>query len=103
MDFLTEQYKNRLLELAGINHSNLPEFFYHGSNRLFDKFDLKEMGKNFSSSILGIYFTQYLKPTPFGSTAKEYAEELVRREGGKPYIYKCKINYKNPLMLNSNG
>lgn len=40
---------------------------------------------------------------PFGSTAKEYAEEMVRREGGKPYIYKCKIYTKKPLILNSNG
>jgi hypothetical protein len=61
------------------------------------------MGKNWRQSELGIYFTQYIKPGIYGSTAKEYAEDLVIRKGGKPYIYKCKIHVKNPLILNSNG
>ena len=60
------------------------------------------MGKNFHQSTLGIYFTQYIEPLPFGTNAKEYAEEMVRREGGKPFIYKCKIHTKNPLILDSN-
>ena len=58
------------------------------------------MGKNWKQSELGVYFSQYIKPGLYGSTAKEYAEDLVVREGGKPYIYKCKIHTKNPLILN---
>ena len=39
---------------------NLPffhEFFYHGTNQNFDKFDTSYIGSNFNTSILGIYFT----------------------------------------------
>lgn len=87
-----------------IDFSNeLPEYFYHGSNKYFDKFTLDNLGKNFHQSTLGIYFTQYLEPVPYGSTAMEYAEEMVRRYGGNPYIYKCKIHVKNPLILDSDG
>lgn len=82
---------------------NMPEYFYHGTNKYFTEFDLTHMGKNHPTSILGLYFTQYLKPPPYGSTAKEYAEYLVTVGGGEPYIYKCKIEPKNPLFLNSNG
>lgn len=81
----------------------LPEYWYHGTNRYFDRFSLVGMGRNWSQSNLGVYFTQYLKPGIYGSTAREYAEDLVRREGGVPYIYKCKVHVKNPLVLNSNG
>ena len=80
-----------------------PEYWYHGSNQKFDDFSIEHMGKNWHQSELGIYFTQYMKPPPFSSTAKEYAEEMVRREGGNPYIYKCIINFENPLILDSNG
>lgn len=86
-----------------INGHQLPEYWYHGTNKLFDKFTLDNMGSNWKQSVLGVYFTQYLKPGIYGSTAKEYAEDLVVREGGKPYIYKCKIHTKNPLILDSNG
>ena len=92
-----EQFNNT------INGHELPEYWYHGTNKLFDKFTLDNLGRNFHQSTLGIYFTQYEKPGIYGSTAKEYAEELVRREGGKPYIYKCRIHVKNPLILDSNG
>lgn len=89
------------------NNSNkqheLPEYWYHGTNKLFDKFTLDNIGRNWKQSTLGIYFSQYIKPGIYGSTAKEYAEDLVVREGGKPYVYKCKIHTKNPLVLNSNG
>jgi hypothetical protein len=80
-----------------------PEFWYHGTNILFNKFTLDNVGKNYSQSILGIYFSQYLKPPIYGSTAKEYAENAVICNGGKPYIYKCKISMDNPLILDSSG
>jgi len=82
---------------------DLPEFWYHGTNKYFEKFTLDNLGQNFDQSTLGVYFTQYIKPGIYGSTAKEYAERLVILKGGKPYIYKCKINPKNPLIINSNG
>jgi hypothetical protein len=81
----------------------LPDYWYHGTNKFFEKFSLEFSGKNWKQSDLGIYFSQYLEPGIYGSTAKEYAEEMVLREGGKPYVYKCKIHTKNPLILNSNG
>jgi hypothetical protein len=84
------------------NHE-MPEFWYHGTNKYFLKFTLDNIGSNYHQSILGIYFSQYIKPGIYGSTAKEYAEDMVVREGGKPYIYKCRIHYKNPYIINSNG
>ena len=86
-----------------INGHELPDYWYHGTNLYFDKFVLDDMGKNYYQSILGVYFSQYLKPGIYGSTAKEYAENAVITNGGKPYIYKCKINVKKPLILDSNG
>lgn len=80
-----------------------PLLWYHGTNKLFDKFSLYNQGNNFGQSILGIYFSQYLKPPPFGSTAEEYAKEVVRNRGGKPYVYECELDYKNALILDSNG
>ena len=82
---------------------NLPEYFYHGTNECFKDFDLKYMSKNYETSTLGIYFTQHLLPPPYSSTAEEYAENAVAKHGGKPYVYKCKIYTKKPLVLNSNG
>lgn len=93
-DFLNENTNN--------NHE-FPEYWYHGSNKLFDKFSLDFMGKNYTQSELDVYFTQYIKPGIYGSTAKEYAENMVICNGGVPYIYKCKIHTKNSLVLNSNG
>jgi hypothetical protein len=81
----------------------LPDYWYHGSNKYFDNFSLDNQGINWRQSELGIYFTQYIKPGIYGSTAKEYAQDLVVREGGKPYIYKCEINTNKALVLNSNG
>jgi hypothetical protein len=92
-----------VFEDVKINRHELPEYWYHGTNKYFDAFSLNYIGKNWKQSELGIYFTQYIKPGIYGSTAKEYAENLVVIEGGKPYIYKCKINTKKPLILNSNG
>ena len=82
---------------------NTPKLWYHGTNTKFDRFDIKYQGKNFTSSILGIYFTQYLKPPPYSSTAKEYAEHSSMSKGGDPIIYECELDMKNPLVLNSNG
>lgn len=81
----------------------LPKVFYHGTNVMFDNFNSESLSKNFEQSILGFYFTQYLKPPPFGTTAKEYAEEAVRNFGGSPIVYEVKLNIKNPLFINSNG
>ena len=60
------------------------------------------MGKN-GNKVNLVYIYTIHKTRIYGSTAKEYAEDLVVREGGKPYIYKCKIHTKKPLILNSNG
>jgi hypothetical protein len=95
--------RNIIKEELNNQKHELPEYWYHGTNKYFEKFTLDNMGKNWKQSDLGIYFTQYIKPGIYGSTAKEYAEDLVVREGGKPYIYKCKIHTNNPLILNSNG
>lgn len=107
-DFLSEQKNNHLTFNDFINETisykhEYPEYWYHGTNQKFDKFTLDNLGKNYEQSILGIYFSQYLKPPPYGSTAKEYAENAVSRHGGEPYVYKCKININKPLILNSNG
>lgn len=98
------EYKTQNVESTIIlNGHEVPEFWYHGTNKYFKRFDLKYMASNFEQSILGIYFSQYIEPGIYGSTAKEYAEDLVVRQGGKPYVYKCKINLKNPLILDSSG
>lgn len=81
----------------------LPEFWYHGTNEDFNKFDLKYAKSNYETSILGIYFTQYLQPPPYGSTAVEYAKNSVAKTGGKPFIYKCQIKLDNPLIVDSKG
>jgi hypothetical protein len=101
--FIATTIREYLNENIDNQKHELPEYWYHGTNKYFDKFTLDNMGKNWKQSELGIYFTQYIKPGIYGSTAKEYAEDLVVREGGKPYIYKCKIHTKKPLILNSNG
>jgi hypothetical protein len=101
--FIKTTIREFLNENIEIKKHELPEYMYHGTNKYFDKFTLDNMGKNWKQSELGIYFTQYIKPGIYGATAKEYAEDLVVREGGKPYIYKCKIHTKKPLVLNSNG
>ncbi len=94
---------NRFVSESARPAHEYPEFFYHGTNALFDSFTLDYMGRNFDQSILGLYFTQYVEPLPYGSTAKEYAEDAVMSNGGKPYIYKCRIRFRNPLVLDSNG
>jgi len=81
---------------------DLPEYWYHGSNIYFDKFSL-DTKKMHDASILGIYFSQYLKPGLSGSTAKEYDDYSTSISGGKPFVYKCKIHFKNPLILDSEG
>jgi hypothetical protein len=90
-------------ENYNIIESILPQYWYHGTNEDFDKFDVKYLGKNYESSILGIYFTQYLQPPPYGSTAVEYAKNIVSEKGGKPFIYKCQIKLNNPLIVDSKG
>lgn len=80
-----------------------PKLMYHGSNQKFDNFANEHIGKNFNASTLGFYFSQYIQPPPYSSTAKEYAEEMVRRHGGEPYIYTCELSYNKPLILDSNG
>ncbi len=94
-----EGYKRMLESIAG-NHV-FPAVFYHGSNQLFDTFSKEKLGQNFEQSTLGIYFSQFAKPLPYGTTAREYAEEMVRRYGGTPYVYECKLNLKNPLVLDT--
>lgn len=101
--FITNTIRECLNESINKDNHELPEYWYHGTNKYFDKFTLDNMGKNWNQSELGIYFSQYIKPGIYGSTAMEYAKNLVVREGGKPYIYKCKIHHKKPLILNSNG
>lgn len=82
---------------------SFPEYFYHGTNQDFNKFDIKYVGSNFESSILGIYLTQYLQPPPYGASALEFAEQAVKKTGGSPIIYKCKVNFSNPLIIDSKG
>lgn len=103
MEKLKKFIRKTIYEHINKQNHETPQYWYHGTNKLFDRFTLENMGKNYKQSELGIYFSQYLKPGIYGSTAKEYAEDLVIREGGKPYIYKCKVHTKNPLFLNSNG
>lgn len=100
--YISESVKKYLEEEFVENHT-FPNYWYHGSNKYFEKFSLDYSGKNFKTSKLGIYFTQYKQPPPYSSTAKEYAEEMVRRYGGTPYIYTCKIHINNPLILDSSG
>ena len=80
---------------------NIPEYFYHGTNEVFDKFTLDYMGKNHPTSILGVYFTQYLFPPLFSSSAGEYAYDISDKNGGVPVVYKCKIHLHNPLIKDS--
>jgi hypothetical protein len=52
----------------------LPEYWFYGTNTDFNKFDLKYLVPNFNTSILGMYFTQYLQP-PYSASALEFAEQ----------------------------
>jgi len=92
-----------ILSYILFENSNIPEYWYHGTNSTFDEFDVKYQGANFETSTLGIYFTQHMYPPPYSSTAKEYAQDTTRNKGGVPIIYKCKLIMKNPLILDSNG
>jgi hypothetical protein len=82
---------------------NTPKLWYHGTNSKFDRFDITYKGKNFEQSTLGIYFTQHITPPPYGSSAKEYAENSAIVKGGEAIIYECELDMKKPLVLNSNG
>ncbi len=80
----------------------LPEYWYHGTNELFSEFNIDKMGKNYKVSNLGIYFSGDISPPPYiGETAKDYANEAVKRNGGNPYIYKVKINTNNIHLFDS--
>ena len=81
----------------------LPEVWYHGTNKNFDKFDLKYLGNNWKMSKLGIYFTQHIKTPYTGATAEDFAKKAVEVSGGTPIIYKCKLNFNRPLILDSEG
>lgn len=54
IEFLKENTNNQKHEL--------PEYWYHGTNKYFERFDLNYMGKNWKQSELGVYFSQYIKP-----------------------------------------
>lgn len=82
---------------------SFPQFWYHGTNELFDQFSSSFVGKNFDTSTLGVYFSQYASPPPYSSTAEEYAKAAVSKHGGKPYIYKCTVSDSNPLVLGQSG
>lgn len=57
---------------------------YHGSDTLFDKFNLSRFGRNDSGQWgKGIYFTD---------------SDAVPKHYGK-YIYKCKLNFKKPYIV----
>lgn len=64
---------------------------------------LDNMGKNFDASILGIYFTQYMEPPPYGSTAGEYARNAKMAHGGQAIVYECRLKFDNPLIIDSEG
>lgn len=81
----------------------VPKTWFHGTNKLFDKFDDTYRNVNFKSSILGFYFSQHRKPPPYSSTAEEYAKDAVGRSGGIPVVYECELDIKKPLVLNSEG
>jgi len=80
-----------------------PEVWYHGTNEDFDEFTLDNMGRNFDSSILGVYFSQYMNPPPYGATAGEYARNAKMAHGGQAIVYECKLNFENPLIIDSEG
>lgn len=80
-----------------------PDIWYHGSNELFEKFEKSKIGSNFSKTSVGFYFTTIRKPPPFSSSAKEYAEDLVIRKGGKPYIYHCKLDLTDAMIVDAKG
>jgi hypothetical protein len=95
------KYKIKRFEQHSI--PNLPDIWYHGTNKDFNKFDLKYLGSNWEFSKLGIYFTQHIKIPYTGSTAEDYAKKAVDKSGGSPIIYKCKLHLENPLILSSKG
>ena len=83
-----------------LNPPNLPEIWFHGTYKRFTQFSMKHMGKNYFTSTLGIYFSEHLAPPPYTqSTALDYAENAVSKNKGSIFIYKCKINTVNPLIL----
>jgi len=82
---------------------NVPEYFYHGTNEVFDKFTLDNLGKNHITSILGVYFSEYLFPPLYSTSAAEFAYDAVKKNGGSPVVYKCKINLLNPLIKDSHN
>ena len=83
---LSESYKRRLQELAGVDNSTIA---YHGTNKGFDKFDVSFAGESNDPGDYGegIYF----------DTNKGWAAAYSNKEIGT--IIKVKINLTNPYIV----
>lgn len=83
---LTESYKNKILELAGIDASIVA---YHGTNKDFDAFDMSYAGSTSDPGDYGegVYF----------DTDKGWAASYANKEVG--IIITARINLTNPFVI----
>jgi len=83
---ITENYKNRLQELAGVKKKIIA---YHGTPHKFDKFKLEKSGSQNNAGDFGrgLYF----------STDKKVAETYANGSDG--YILTVELDVKNPYKI----
>lgn len=64
---------------------------YHGSNKRFDRLDQNKIGAGYGMSYwgYGFYFSEHKKD------AIKYANWVVEKNGGKPYVYRIDISSFN--------
>lgn len=110
-EYLNDNFKKWFGNSKVVDASGNPLVVYHGTSKDFDSFDTKHMGKNFSASILGIYFTNGATPDmkkgiPYGSTASEYAfnsQEGGYASYGGANVLPVYLSIKNPLYIEADG
>jgi len=83
-------------ESLGDNISN-SKIAYHVSPFKFDKFDFSKVGSREMAHIkkakdVGMFFSQ-------DEWSIDWMKNIISRDGSTAYVYKCKLNYKNPYTL----
>ena len=84
-----------------MNENLSKQIAYHGSNILFHKFDDKKIGSNSDvnssgnvyNDIHGFFFTSDF------NEAKTTANNVAKQKSGKPIVYTCELELKNPYTL----
>jgi len=90
------------LEKEALKYETPEEFIreqkivYHGTNAIFDKFDMNKIGSNFSADTKGIFFTSDMQE------AMDYANEAyTEHKVGKPNIKEAIVIIKNPYKIDA--